>query len=214
MWKVELNLQPGQSGAWVLKRFTVTPQGAKIHNLREAFNGRNRFISAGEYWGLFRDGKVIMSNTPAEIQDHMKFIRKASGKVLVGGLGLGMVLKCLLDNKAVTKVTVVEKSTDVIKLVAPSYTEDPRVEIINADIFEYTPNEKYDCAWFDIWDNISGEEYPEMKRLHRKYGRYVGWSDSWLRNKSRELYKIDVNDAALLCDALDAFGGTLQTVGM
>lgn len=209
-----MNLQPGQSGAWVLKRFTVTPQGAKMHNLHEVFNGRNRFISAGEYWGLFRDGKVIMSNTPAEIQDHIKFIHKASGKVLVGGLGLGMVLKCLLDNKAVTKVTVVEKSVDVIRLVAPSYTEDPRVEIVNADIFEYTPNEKYDCAWFDIWDDISGEEYPEMKRLHRKYGRYVGWSDSWLRNKSRELYKIGVNDAALHCDVLDALGGTLQTVGM
>lgn len=187
--KVELNLKSGESGEWKLKRFTVTPQGAKMHNLGEIFSGRSRFILAGEYWGLFRNGKVIMSNTPSEINDHWKFIREASGKVLIGGLGLGMVLKCLLDKKSITKVTVVEKSPDVIKLVASAYTDDPRVEIINADIFQYKPTERYDCAWFDIWDDISGSEYPEMKKLHRRYARYVGWSDSWLRKNSRRLYK-------------------------
>ncbi len=207
MWKVELNLQPGKSGAWELKRFTVTPNGARMHNMTEMLNGRKRFIDADEYWGLYRDGKVIMSNTPAEIGDHIKFIRSATGKVLVGGLGLGMVLKCLLDNKDVTKVTVVEKSADVINLVASAYTNDPRVEIVNADIFEYTPREKYDCAWFDIWDDISGEEYPEMKKLHRKFGRYVGWSDSWLRKKSRELYKIDADYQGY---QLDALGGAVS----
>lgn len=189
MSMVELNLKSGESDEWKLKRFTVTPQGAKMHNLGEIFSGRGRFILAGEYWGLFRNGNVIMSNTPAEIADHRKFIREASGKVLVGGLGLGMVLKCLLDKKSVTKVTVVEKSPDVIKLVASSYTDDPRVEIVNADIFEYKPTERYDCAWFDIWDDISGDEYPEMNKLHRRYARYVGWSDSWLRKNSRRLYK-------------------------
>lgn len=94
MRKVELNLQSGISGDWKVARYTVTPQGAKMHNLHEMFNGRNRFINAGEYWGLFRDGQIIMSNTPAEINDHYPFIKKAHGKVLIGGLGLGMVLKC------------------------------------------------------------------------------------------------------------------------
>ncbi len=186
---IELNLKSGESGDWKLKRFTVTPQGAKMHNLCEAFNGQKRFIYPGEYWGLFRNGNIIMSNTPAEIEDHYKFIQKASGKVLVGGLGLGMVLKCLLDKKYVTKVTVIEKSLDVINLVASAYNNDPRVEIVNADVFDYKPQEKYDCAWFDIWDNISGEEYPEMKKLHRKYCRWVGWSDSWCRKESRKMYK-------------------------
>lgn len=188
MRKVELNLQSGVSGAWKVARYTVTPQGAKMHNLREIFNGRNRFINAGEYWGLFRNGKIIMSNTPAEINDHYPFIKKAQGKVLIGGLGLGMVLKCLLEKPDVTKVVIVEQSPDVIKLVAPAYTNDPRVTIVNSDIFAYTPTERYNCAWFDIWDDISGDEYPEMKRLHRKFGRYVGWSDSWCRKQSKRLY--------------------------
>ncbi len=67
MNKVELHLKPGESGLWELKQFTVTPQGAKMHNLRQVFNGGDRFIYSGEYWGLFRNGKIIMSNTPAEI---------------------------------------------------------------------------------------------------------------------------------------------------
>lgn len=188
MRMVELNLKSGESGEWELKKFSVTPDGAKFHNLSELINGRNRFIYSGEYWGLFRCGKVIMSNTPAEIEDHRIFINKAFGKVLIGGLGLGMVLKCLLEKDIITKVTVVEKSADVIKLVAPTYICDPRVEIIHADIFEYKPTERYDCAWFDIWDGISGDEYDEMKKLHRRYGRYVGWSDSWLRKQSRKLH--------------------------
>ena len=108
--------------------------------------------------------------------------------MLIGGLGLGMVLKCLLEKPDVTKVVIVEQSPDVIKLVAPAYTNDSRVTIVNSDIFAYTPTERYNCAWFDIWDDISGEEYPEMKRLHRKFGRYVGWSDSWCRAQSKRLY--------------------------
>ena len=66
---------------------------------------------------MYCDGKLIMSNTPAEVNDHYKFIQKAQGKVLIGGLGLGMVLKCLLDKKDVMKVVVVEQSPDVIKLL-------------------------------------------------------------------------------------------------
>lgn len=188
MRKVELDLCPNISGAWELKKFTVTQQGARLHNFREILKGSNRVINAGEYWGLFRNGKIIMSNTPAEINDHWRFIQKAQGKVLIGGLGLGMVLKCLLEKPTITKVTIIELSPDVIKLVASAYTDDPRVNIINASVFDYVPQERYDCAWFDIWDDISGDEYPEMKRLHRKYGRYVGWSDSWLRNQSRKLH--------------------------
>ncbi len=188
MIEVPLNLTQGQSGDWELKKLSVTKEGAKAHNIRELFNGRNRFIYAGEFWGLFRNGNVIMSNTPAEINDHLPFIHKACGRVLVGGLGLGMVLKCLLEKESVTHVTVIEKSPDVIKLIASSFTSDPRVEIINSDVFEYKPTEKFDCAWFDIWDVISGMEYPQMKRLHRKYGRFVGWSDSWLRKQSRKLF--------------------------
>lgn len=188
MRQVELDLKPGKSGLWELKQFTVTPQGAQWHNLRELFKGSNRGILPGKYWGLYRNGKVVMSNTPAEINDHYQFIRMAHGKVLIGGLGLGMVLKCILDKPDVTMVTIVELSPDVIKLVAPAYTNDPRVNIINASVFDYTPQERYDCAWFDIWDDISGEEYPEMKKLHRKYGRYVGWSDSWCRKQSKSLH--------------------------
>lgn len=79
-----------------------------------------------------------MSNTPDEIRDFQSFVRKAKGKILINGLGLGVLLKALLEKEDVTQITVIEKSEDVIKLVSGSIT-DKRVSIINADAFEYKP---------------------------------------------------------------------------
>ena len=185
--KIELNLQEGQSGNWKLSKFSVTEEDAKLFNLRCAINGYpQRGIQAGEYWKLTRGGTIVMSNTPAEIRDHIKFIQEAQGKVLIAGLGLGMVLQEVLKKNTVTKVTVVELSQDVINLVGKSY-QDPRLEIVNEDIFKFKPLEHYDYAWFDIWDNISGDEYGQMKELSLKFRRYVSHSDCWCKKESRKI---------------------------
>ena len=86
--KIELNLQEGQSGDWKLSKFSVSENEARLFNIRCAMNGcPQRGIQAGEYWRLSRGGTTVMSNTPAEIRDHMKFIQEAQGNVLIAGLG-------------------------------------------------------------------------------------------------------------------------------
>jgi spermidine synthase len=112
----------------------------------------------------------------------LNFIYKAEGHVLINGLGLGVCLKAVLEKKEVIKVTVIEKSEDVIKLVAPSFQDD-RVEIINADAFEYKPPKGvvYDVVWHDIWQDICTDNLEQMKKLHRKYGRKCKWQGSWSR---------------------------------
>ena len=124
-----------------------------------------------------------MSDTGAEIRDHLGFIRQAKGSVLINGLGLGMCLKACLMKKEVTDVSVIELSEDVIKLVSPHYKNDPRIKIIQASAFDYTPpkKKKYDAVWHDIWDNIEEENIPEMCKLHRKYGHKSDWQGSWCR---------------------------------
>jgi len=84
-------------------------------------------------------------------------------------------------------VTVVEKSKDVISLVAKHYLGDHRVTIVNADAYLYKPPKgvKYDAVWHDIWDNICGDNLPEMTRLHRKYGKRADWQGSWCRSLCR-----------------------------
>lgn len=189
--KIDLNLQEGTSGVWELKKFSITREEARNHALRCAFNGYpERAVQEGEYYKLTRNGYTIMSNTPAEVNDHIKFIRAAKGKVLIAGLGLGMVLQEVLKKDSVTKVTVVEISKDVINLVAKSY-QDPRLEIINEDIFNFKPTEHYDFGWYDIWDDISGDEYEEMKKLTRKLSRYVSKSDCWCKNESKKRAKYE-----------------------
>lgn len=39
------------------------------------------------------------------------------------------------------------------------------------------------CDAFAIWPEIVTTNLPEMTRLHRKYGRRVGWQGSWCREQ-------------------------------
>lgn len=169
----------GISGIWKVSTFEVKDKElSQMISLIKTGRG----CPAGIYKRLTRNGAVIMSNTPDEIRDFIHFVLHAQGNVLINGLGLGCVIKALLDKDKITKITVIEQSEDVIKLVAPHFT-DNRVEIINADAFTYEPPKgiKYDYVWHDIWDDICSDNLEEMSKLHRKYGRKTDWQDSWAK---------------------------------
>ncbi len=151
----------GTRGPWRVERFTVTQKDVAIYNLRLAFSPGmgGRQVPPGTYTRLMRGTTLVMSDTPAERRDHSYAIRMAKGDVLVNGLGLGLVATAMLAKPEVTSVTVVEKSADVIALVAPHL--DPRLAIIEADALAWTPPKKanYGAAWHDIWDDICGMVY-------------------------------------------------------
>jgi len=190
--KINLDLKPGKCGDWEVKQFHVSEEDARWSQVRNAVNGHGeRAVSAGDYWMLTERGEIYMSNTPAEVMDHWPFIRVAKGSVLIAGLGLGMVIKALLDKESVTRIVVVEKSEEVINLVGWAYEKDPRVEIVKSDIFDYKPKEHFDYAWFDIWPYITGDNYPEMKRLHRKFARHATVKDSWCRAMCQRRWKYE-----------------------
>lgn len=180
---IEINVPDGKSGEWEVSTFTVSNDDAKLFNLREMMHRSCRTIYPGTYKKLTRNNYIIMSNTPAEIRDHIHFIHLASGSVLINGLGLGVAFSAILKKDTVSNVTIIEKSKDVIDLVAPTYLQDKRVEIINEDAFEFKPpkNKKYDFVWHDIWDDICADNLSEMIKLHRKYARKTSWQDSWCR---------------------------------
>lgn len=190
----KVDVPEGQSGNWKVERFEITEDDAKLQNTMAqfSFTQRGRFIKPGIYTSLLRGGTPVMSDTPAEIRDHLGAIQHASGHCLVNGLGLGMVVQAMLerlqsfsDQLAVEKVTVIEKSEDVIKLVAGHYAKKygDRIEIINADAFEYKPPKgiRYGAVWHDIWDVICPDNKEQMSKLHRKYGRRADWQSSWRR---------------------------------
>lgn len=178
-----MNIPEGASGDWSIEHFEVTEDGARFHNLRAAFRPGHRTIRPGRYTALKRSGRVIMSDVPAEIRDHGFFIHKASGRVLINGLGLGYCTTKVLEKPSVTEVTVIEKSPDVIALVAP-HISDARLTVVEADALSWRPpvGVRYDAVWHDIWDDICADNLEQMKLLHRRYGRRCDWQGSWARS--------------------------------
>lgn len=185
--RVDMSFLPaGKSGTWEVIHFNVSKKDAEWSLLRASIGsgGARDYVPAGDYTYLKRSGETIMSNTPSEMNDFAHFTRIAEGNILVNGLGLGCVLNVLLAKKEVKKITVIEKSADVIKLIAPSF-KDSRLVIINEDAFSYAPpkGEKYDYVWHDIWDNICSDNLKEMGTLHKKYSRKTKWQDSWAKKE-------------------------------
>jgi len=171
----KVNLPDMSKGAWKIDHFTVT--GKEF----QPFSSRT--VPPGTYTRLARGGKLVMSDTPDEMRDHLPFVTHAAyGSILINGLGLGMVLKNVLLRKEITDVTVIEIDRDLIYLVGPHYN-DKRVTILCADAFTFKPpkGKRYNAVWHDIWDDICTDNLDQMKYLHRKYGHYTGWQGSWCR---------------------------------
>ncbi|WP_205660702.1 hypothetical protein [Aeromonas veronii] len=189
---MEVTVPPGSSGSWCIEEFTISEAQSYSSCLRAIASGRvDAFIPEGTYKRLKRGATVVMSNSPMEVRTNRTFIRRAKGHVLINGLGLGMVLSEILKKPDVKSVTVIEASFDVIKLVAPTFVDEPRVNIIHADAFKYQPAEDacFDAVWHDIWDAISSENLPEMHCLHQKYKRIAKWQSSWARKECEIMRK-------------------------
>lgn len=171
----KVSVPEGKSGVWSVVKYTVSPEQETYQRLRCMFNPQRetRVVPAGSYTGLFRGDTLVMSDTPDEIKDHMGVINSARGNVYVAGLGLGMVTRAILEKDTVDKVTVVELSPDVIKLVGTELKEKygDRLEIVNANAMTWLPPDgtKYDLAWFDIWDTISMGNLDDMQHLDYRF---------------------------------------------
>ena len=176
-----MKIPNGKSGDWEVDEFEITKEDVALHNIRASFKPGCRIIYPGKFKRLTRNGHVIMSNTNSELRDHKWFVYQAKGNVLINGLGLGCVLSEIIIKDEVKSVTVIEKSQDVINLVAPFFKDNPKVTIIHADAFELKPPKgvRYNAIWHDIWDDLCADNLTEMTKLHRKYGRRTDYQDSW-----------------------------------
>ena len=105
------------------------------------------------------------------IGDRQEFAKAASKRVLIAGLGLGLLASQLIKNPKVTEIVVIEKNPDVIKLIS-KYLNSSKIKIIEIDYLDYlsseifkqqtslvygdtntvsTKNPKFDYAIIDLW---------------------------------------------------------------
>lgn len=198
MRKYICKVPEGKKGVWGVVKFKVSKEDSKLEALRAAIGssamGRG-VTESGNYTGLFKDGSMVMSDTPDEMNDFSYFVSVAHGSIFIGGLGLGMILEALYQKQIRTHriniIHVVEISQNVIDLTGNHYKEkwsslnDCHLNIINDNVFMWNPRGiKFDCVWHDIWDNICSDNLPEMKKLHRRFGHWLkpnGIQQSWAR---------------------------------
>lgn len=174
-------------GDWKIEHIIVSDEDEKSGRMRACNpSSMGRFVPAGRYTMLYHLGSMWMSDTPDEMKDHLSPIYEAKrngGHVLINGLGIGMVAGAIAALENVTKVTVIEKSPEVIALVGPSLTErfGSKIEIIEADSYEFKPPKgvRYTVVWHDIWLDLCTDNLQFMAKLHRKYGRRTDWQGSW-----------------------------------
>jgi hypothetical protein len=184
-----VDVPEGRSGNIEIRRIVAGPPG-----LYDMFHQKTRPIipEGTTITALYRSGQLWMSDTPAEQRDHqaimMQAIRRRARRVLINGLGLGMVVGGLIQLDHVNHIDVVELDTDVIDLVGDHYQRmadnvGKTVEIHHGDAYtiSWPAGSRWDVAWSDIWQYASIDNLVDMARLSRRYSGRVGWHGHWLR---------------------------------
>ena len=196
MYKI---LSEGQTKDFELKKQKITKEDVKTANLRAIFNPQDIPPKIGTLMVLSRKSSsyndVVMSDAEFEKITNREIVNVARGNVLIAGLGIGMILIPLLKDKEVKKITVVEKEKDLIDLIFPKikkHDKSNKLEIIHSDIFDLdlSKEQKFDVIYFDIWDNVCGDFYEQMKNLKKKFRKNRAKGSTmfcWEEQKTRML---------------------------
>jgi hypothetical protein len=176
----------GRSGSWTVER-VVIPERAydPLADPRpDCFKFR-----PGRYTCLRCDSIQFMTDLYDEWWTQRSAITEAharGGEVLITGLGLGLVAEAILREPAnrVTGITLVERSPDVIRLVAPYMeTRYPgKIKVVEANAFSWEPpkGRLFTVGWHDIWpDPASPKMADEINQLRERYRPWCDWQGFW-----------------------------------
>lgn len=193
--------------------------------LRTALYGqkseRIKFTMPTRWHELSEEGYgVWMTDLPVEQRQHDSLLRTATGHVLVGGLGLGYAVVALSMKPRVKSITVIEKNADVIALVGDAtrarvtalaekfYVYPPKIDIVQADLFEWLESQSaeqatiridrvgkrvppYSWGFFDIWQGDGETTFhdtvvPLRKAAHGIVRSLECWNEDIMRGQLRQ----------------------------
>jgi hypothetical protein len=195
-----LNIPEGKSGTYEISH-VIRPAGTQLisGNMRTAMYGQKAekilYKHETKWHQLSEDGSVWMTDDPIEQRQHDESLVGASGRVLVGGLGLGYAVTVLAKDPAVKEIVVVEISQDVANLVwaatiARSSRSGLTLTLIVEDLFIYLKNltEHFDWAYFDIWQTDSESTFhntvvPLRKLASPHIDDVVCWNEDIMRGQ-------------------------------
>lgn len=207
-----------KDGSWELKKESYTPYRAVICGdiiINPDFSEippLGFFSEEFAFPAVLEDGNEWMTLTPVDLDTCDEAIERAHGRVVTFGLGLGYYAYMVSEKDDVESITVIEKSSDVIRLfkkhLLPQFSHPEKVRIICADAFEYAekimPSESYNYAFVDTWRDASdgAPMYERMKQLEALNPKteFSYWIENFLISRLRafkfeELYKKVCSDA-------------------
>jgi len=197
IFDAEVTIPAGQHGLAKVERFEITEEDSRLSAIRSV-NHPGEYVRPGKYVKLFVGNTLMMSDTTMERRTNHAFVCHAHGRVLIAGLGIGLILEAILDKPEVETVTVIEKYRDVVTLVGQHYQDKYRdkLTVITADIFKWRPIPrcmKYNVIYFDIWPDICCGSLKDMAKLHMTFSHHLDrsdpfcWMDSWQREYLKAL---------------------------
>lgn len=185
-WFGFLQIPEGKRGA-----FAVRHRHYGAGSVFRTSSARTAIFAGHECVKLTLDGPVVvhelcendgvwMTDLPIEQAQIDPLLDGMNGRVLVGGLGLGYAAQMLALHPKVESVWVIEKSPEVIELVAKHLRGNSRkgrkskIRVIQADLFEWLAHpdqqcSRFDWAFYDIWapdgERVFFEQVVPLRRL-------------------------------------------------
>lgn len=191
MYKV---LPEKEFGEARIEHFEVSAGASSMTRLRAMLNPDTRwyeYIAPGRYARLVIGTTLFMTDTSHERWSSFPLLDNAFGDVFISGLGLGMVLTPLLLNGHVQRVYVLEKSADVVGLVASplfryllgrvGLDRQRDVRILHGDVWAWNNPDKlrFSTIFHDIWATFGPELLPEFDKLKKRYRKWLTKGTHW-----------------------------------
>jgi hypothetical protein len=144
--------RPDEVGVFTLNRLGVFSGNKEVTKV--AFDGNINYpvlarLKHGDCW------EPWMSYTPSEVASQRTGIGAARGNVMLGGLGMGWLLRKVLERKNVKHVTVVECEPAFINRFGPAFEAafPGRVEFVDSDAIGFAAEHhaRFNSILMDIW---------------------------------------------------------------
>ncbi len=119
--------------------------------IKEGSFGNVKIAKYTDGFGLYNNNKQWMCylNNDSVIKQQYSSYDLAYGDVIISGLGFGILALWICSKPEVNSVTVIEFSSDVIKLFKDSNSVPDKLNIVNADIRNYNTDIEYDVMLLD-----------------------------------------------------------------
>ena len=172
-WRVSSFVVPDERATACVTAELQTVEGTRREFAEAREHGLDVFsvVPPGEYVCLrvLNDAgwEPVMTDTPAEYEDHADLFEHARGRVLLHGLGLGCALSALLTDPAVEHVDVVDANADVISMIASYYRGYP-VTIHHASCVDkvWPDDARWNYVWHDIWTHVTEDNLDDATAEH------------------------------------------------